>query len=72
MYVLKGGPRDGQLVDALPVGYEVIASGRGSAPVFETYVADVATWVYPRLVPADAQSSPGRERQHPHRGSRSR
>lgn len=46
MFLLKDGPRDGQLVDELPADYE--PQGDPGRPrlvsVFEDYIAQVAVW----------------------------
>jgi hypothetical protein len=47
MFVLEGGPREGQLVDELPVGYAPIAADEGSAHVilFDDFSARKARWM---------------------------
>lgn len=46
VFVLDGGPRAGQLVDDLPVGYRTAPAteGRRPMPIFEDVFADVAVW----------------------------
>ena len=46
VFMLDGGPRDGQLVDDLPVGYERASQGRRSqVEIVEGLVAERAGWI---------------------------
>ncbi|MCR2824815.1 hypothetical protein [Microbacterium sp. zg.Y909] len=49
VFLLMGGPRDGQLVDDLPRGYAVRSSGsRGPAmTLFDDLVVEEAVWQGP-------------------------
>ncbi len=47
MFVLEGGPRQGQLVDELPTGYRPVIADAGPVRVelFEDFVARKARWI---------------------------
>ncbi|HET8927754.1 MAG TPA: hypothetical protein VFN24_07985 [Microbacterium sp.] len=47
MFVLEGGPREGQLVDELPVGYAPIFADEEAARVvlFDDFIARKARWI---------------------------
>lgn len=47
MFVLEGGPREGQLVDELPTGYMPVPADAGPVRVvlFEDFIARKAQWI---------------------------
>ncbi len=47
MFVLEGGPREGQLVDELPRGYAPVVADEGPMRVvlFEDFIARKARWI---------------------------
>lgn len=47
MFMLEGGPRQGQLVDELPLGYVAITGDDSAARViiFDDFMARKARWV---------------------------
>jgi len=49
VFLLVGGPRDGQLVDDLPRGYAVVPSPsrRPALTLFDDLVAEEAVWIGP-------------------------
>jgi hypothetical protein len=51
IFLLAGGPRDGQLVDEVPVGYVTERTLGGSIEILEGLVAVTARWAGPRPLP---------------------
>jgi hypothetical protein len=51
IFLLAGGPRDGQLVDEVPTGYEAERTLGGSIEILEGLVAVTARWAGPRPLP---------------------
>jgi len=46
VYLLAGGPRDGQLVDALPVDYQLTEGRAAEVPLFDGFSAQRSEWVW--------------------------
>jgi hypothetical protein len=47
VFLLAGGPRDGDLVDALPADYQLLGAPRPEeVPIGEDFVAYRAVWVW--------------------------